>query len=464
MKKTLTITLTSCPLGCLGSLFLVVILMIGMLSMLSSCGPQFLQGTAGLDSTLALGNDFPPLVALDAVALASHLSGHLLQNYDPSDPFMQRVIAFWRSTCRDDKGGLCKAASNGDLQCVEFVTGAFALAGISLPYVSDAHFFWSGYQNKALQSDWREIRVGTGLPQMGDIVVWRSWHYDFKRKVRVEDPGHVAIVVAVVAPSGNRPGKAYLAQANAPSSITVREALTQDASGALVNALDPTTLNARLGMLTIFPDLSVGDSKSVENIPTSHGAVVFGYIRHNFAAAWALWLSRNQTCSTAHMPHIVQPQWVPVACADALKYHIGSQYFLNQIYLESHFNPEAVSDKNAEGIAQFEPATAAGLGINPFDPVAALDASAHLMSNYYCGYLSGDFVGYVHGKKGLSDCDKLVAASLPAQRSEAYEKALAAYNGGPGAVSGAVARCGDARWFNCLGKDIQFYINYIATL
>jgi soluble lytic murein transglycosylase-like protein len=71
---------------------------------------------------------------------------------------------------------------------------------------------------------------------------------------------------------------------------------------------------------------------------------------------------------------------------------------------ESGFDPRAVSPAGALGIAQFMPDTAAAYGLrDPFDPAAAIDAQAHLMSD-----LLGQF-----GDTSL---------------------ALAAYNAGPGAV------------------------------
>ena len=53
-----------------------------------------------------------------------------------------------------------------------------------------------------------------------------------------------------------------------------------------------------------------------------------------------------------------------------------------QLYAESGFNPFATSGAGAQGIAQFMPGTAHSYGLrDPFDPDAAIDAQAHLMSD-----------------------------------------------------------------------------------
>ena len=75
---------------------------------------------------------------------------------------------------------------------------------------------------------------------------------------------------------------------------------------------------------------------------------------------------------------------------------------------ESNFNPFAESGAGAQGIAQFIPSTAAAYGLrDPFDPEAAIDAQAHLMSDLL-------------------------------RRFGSPSLALAAYNAGPAAV----AACG----------------------
>ncbi|MEP6828611.1 MAG: lytic transglycosylase domain-containing protein [Aestuariivirga sp.] len=52
-------------------------------------------------------------------------------------------------------------------------------------------------------------------------------------------------------------------------------------------------------------------------------------------------------------------------------------FFARLLWRESLFDPNVVSDKGAQGIAQFMPETAAERGlVNPFEPIAAVKASA----------------------------------------------------------------------------------------
>ena len=82
-----------------------------------------------------------------------------------------------------------------------------------------------------------------------------------------------------------------------------------------------------------------------------------------------------------------------VARQKALKYGLLPEVFERQIGAESGFNPEAVSSAGAQGIAQIMPETAKGWGVDPRDPVAALDAAAKNMSSYirtYGGFSTKD--------------------------------------------------------------------------
>jgi hypothetical protein len=135
-------------------------------------------------------------------------------------------------------------------------------------------------------------------------------------------------------------------------------------------------------------------------------------------------------------PPMILPnsQYVAIARQDAINVGISPDYFVRQINAESGFNPNAVSPAGAVGIAQFLPSTAAGLGFDPYDPIAALNGAAHLMASYSHNY-GGD-----------------------------YAKALAAYNGGTGAVQNAINGCGQANWMNCLPGETRSYIRTIMGI
>ncbi len=128
------------------------------------------------------------------------------------------------------------------------------------------------------------------------------------------------------------------------------------------------------------------------------------------------------------VPVASQNYYVGLAQQDAYNSGIPANLFVRQIYQESGFRVNAYSGAGAIGIAQFEPATAASLGINPYNPVQSLSGAARLMASYYYHYGS-------------------------------YAMALAAYNAGPGAMNYAL-RCGQS-WTYCLPYETQNYIRVI---
>jgi hypothetical protein len=109
------------------------------------------------------------------------------------------------------------------------------------------------------------------------------------------------------------------------------------------------------------------------------------------------------------MPSFVPSRFRDPLVAAATRWNVSVALLAAQLMAESNFNPFAVSPAGAQGIAQFMPGTAAAYGLSdPFDPVAAIDAQAHLMSDLI-------------------------------RRLGSPELALAGYNAGPGAVEGC--RC-----------------------
>jgi hypothetical protein len=148
--------------------------------------------------------------------------------------------------------------------------------------------------------------------------------------------------------------------------------------------------------------------------------------------AVALWIGLAQAQSQNAQPQDAQPQSAPPPTTpnpasqpnqttaphpptpddicraleqDAAENELPVEFFARVIWQESRFNARAVSNKGAQGIAQFMPATADYRGlVDPFDPIEALKNSAR-----YLGELKTRF-----GNLGL---------------------AAAAYNAGPGRVA-----------------------------
>lgn len=93
----------------------------------------------------------------------------------------------------------------------------------------------------------------------------------------------------------------------------------------------------------------------------------------------------------------------------ARKAGIPPEFLAATLLQESAFDPRALSSAGAAGIAQFEVDTADSIGIDPFDPFAAIDGCARLLGSYLNDYANS--------------------------YDDPYAAALAAYNAGPGAVA-----------------------------
>ena len=87
---------------------------------------------------------------------------------------------------------------------------------------------------------------------------------------------------------------------------------------------------------------------------------------------------------------------------------LSAEFLAATILQESAYDPRAFSAAGAIGIAQFMPDTAAGVGLDPYDPFDSIDAAGALLGNY--------------------------AAQYRGRNADAYAMALAAYNAGPLAV------------------------------
>jgi Transglycosylase SLT domain/D-alanyl-D-alanine carboxypeptidase len=134
----------------------------------------------------------------------------------------------------------------------------------------------------------------------------------------------------------------------------------------------------------------------------------FGYTRSPGTASVGFGVRGGDGRATAALQSFVPSRYAPMIARAAQRWGVSAQLLAAQIYAESNFNPFARSPAGAQGIAQFMPGTARGMGLrNPFDPAQSIEAQGHLMRDLL-------------------------------RRFGSVPLALAAYNAGPGAV----ARCG----------------------
>jgi hypothetical protein len=110
--------------------------------------------------------------------------------------------------------------------------------------------------------------------------------------------------------------------------------------------------------------------------------------------------------------------------AAGAKYGLSPQLLKAVATVESGLRPDAVSGAGAEGLMQIMPGTAAGMGVDPFDPTQAVDGAARILSSNL-------------------------------QQFGSMDLALAAYNAGAGAVS----RAGGVP-----SAQVQAYVSRVLSL
>jgi hypothetical protein len=118
----------------------------------------------------------------------------------------------------------------------------------------------------------------------------------------------------------------------------------------------------------------------------------------------------------------------------AAHWNVSAALLAAQLMAESNFNPFAESGGGAQGIAQFIPSTAAAYGLrDPFDPVEAMEAQAHLMSDLIRRLGSPELAlaAYNAGPAPVEACHCVP----PIPETTAYVSRIMALLGGAGALA-----------------------------
>ena len=140
------------------------------------------------------------------------------------------------------------------------------------------------------------------------------------------------------------------------------------------------------------------------------------------------------TASATTLPSFVPPQYRDPILRSAARWRVPPALMAGQLMAESGFDPDAGSPAGAQGIAQFMPSTAAAYGLtDPFDPVAAIDAQAHLMSDLLRQFGAPELAlaAYNAGPAPVEACNCIP----PYPETQAYVTRILALIGGAGAIA-----------------------------
>ncbi len=137
--------------------------------------------------------------------------------------------------------------------------------------------------------------------------------------------------------------------------------------------------------------------------------------------------------SSSSLPAFVPGEFRAPILTAAAHWNVSAALLAGQLMAESGFDPNVGSPAGAQGIAQFMPGTAASYGLtNPYDPVAAIDAEAHLMSDLIAQFGSPELAlaAYNAGPAPVEACHCIPAYP----ETQAYVSRILALLGGAGAL------------------------------
>ena len=144
------------------------------------------------------------------------------------------------------------------------------------------------------------------------------------------------------------------------------------------------------GPNVVLVDVASSNAGSLDEVPAQFAAVPDGAL-----------------ADTARHASTVPPRYQPLVAHLSAKYDLSPALIEAVVWQESRWRENALSPVGARGLAQLMPGTARDLGVNPDDPAANLEGGAR----------------YLRQQLDRFDGD--------------LERALAAYNAGPGRVISA---------------------------
>jgi soluble lytic murein transglycosylase-like protein len=131
--------------------------------------------------------------------------------------------------------------------------------------------------------------------------------------------------------------------------------------------------------------------------------------------------------------------YAPAIRAAESRYGIPSGMLERLLYQESHYREDIItgakkSRVGALGIAQFMPATAKEVGVNPLDPIASIDGAGRYLKRMYGS--TGDWgLALAAYNWGLGNVQRKGIQNAPSETRNYYSSILAAVGGAGSALA-----------------------------
>jgi soluble lytic murein transglycosylase-like protein len=155
---------------------------------------------------------------------------------------------------------------------------------------------------------------------------------------------------------------------------------------------------------TNAPTTEVGDSTSTSRDPAAATpTTVEGVATRRVAAQRAVTAAVSTTIASAgNLPAAAKP-WLNAIRDAATRNGVDPELLTSLVWVESSFQPDALSPAGAIGLAQLMPDTARSLKVDPHDPTQNLDGAARMLSGLITtfGDVGQALAAYNVGPNGL---------------------------------------------------------------
>lgn len=210
---------------------------------------------------------------------------------------------------------------------------------------------------------------------------------------------------------------------NPLTTLTNRLAMLRSGGvGGVLGTGIPRTGSASDTSSTSF-DQMLADQKAAS--ATSQASTTAARLPKTAAKAGGYASRLDWTASTDQLP--ANTPYASAFQSAGARYGVSPRLLAAVADVESSFTPTAVSGAGAEGLMQLMPSTASSLGVDPFEPTAAIDGAARLLRAHIDRFGSVDAALAAYNLGGTRVAQ--AGGTVPAAAQGYVNRVLARYTG-----------------------------------